>query len=316
MKAIITGGAGFIGGHCVQHFVSSKDEVINVDKLTYAAKAENTKSSPFSQIDICDTQALRSLVKEFKPDFIINFAAETHVDNSIVDCSNFIHSNVLGVSSILNVCKDEKIRLCHISTDEVYGPASDRPFSEHDDLNPKNPYSATKASGDLLIKSFHNTYGLDYLIVRPSNNYGPNQHSEKFIPKLIDCISSGKEFPMYGVGDQEREWTYVEDTVKIIRKILMSENTQWNSIYNLSSGISSKNIETAKLIISTYNKANNTNHLLSDVVKFSKDRPGHDKKYWISSEKLEKIIKHSYTSLEQGIAEVVKQHEKYSRVSQ
>ena len=175
-----------------------------------------------------------------------------------------------------------------------------------------NPYAATKASGDLLIKSFHNTYNLDYLIVRPSNNYGPNQHSEKFIPKLVECISLGKEFPLYGVGDQEREWTYVEDTVKIIRKILSSSDTEWNSVYNLSSGISSKNIETANLVVSTYNKIKNTKYQTEDIVKSSKDRPGHDRKYWISSEKLENIVNHNYIDLEQGIVEVVKQYEKHS----
>ena len=312
MRVIIAGGAGFIGGHCVQHFVSSGDEVINVDKLTYAAKIQNTLTSKFIQLDICDTHALRLIVKDFKPDYIVNFAAETHVDNSIVDCNNFIHSNVLGVSSLLKVCKDEKIKLCHISTDEVYGPAIKKSFNENDSLNPMNPYAATKASGDLLIKSFHNTYNLDYLIVRPSNNYGPNQHPEKFIPKLIECISSGKEFPLYGAGDQEREWTYVEDTVKIIRKILSSSDTEWNSVYNLSSGISSKNIETANLVVSTYNKIKNTKYQTDDIVKSSKDRPGHDRKYWISSEKLENIVKHNYIDLEQGIVEVVKQYEKHS----
>lgn len=310
MKVIITGGAGFIGGHCVRHFVESGDEVVNFDKLTYAAKIKNTYYSKFVHADICDTEIVKRLVEDFKPDYIINFAAETHVDNSIVDCANFIHSNILGVSSLLNVCKDKNVKICHISTDEVYGPAAEKAFDELDPLKPMNPYASTKASGDLLIKSYHNTYGLNYLIIRPSNNYGPGQHSEKFIPKLLSCISEKKMFPMYGVGNQEREWTYCEDTVKIIRRLLISGKTEWNSVYNLSSGISYNNISTARTVIDFYNKLNQTNYNLNDVVQQSPDRPGHDKKYWISSEKLKKVVDFEYTSFFDGIQKVINNNEK------
>lgn len=305
MKVIITGGAGFIGGHAVRHFLSLGDSVLNIDKLTYASKKNNFENSNFLQLDICETEILIEQIKNYNPDFLIHFAAETHVDNSILDCNDFIHSNVKGVASVLNACKATGTKLCHISTDEVYGPAYDRSFVESDSLNPLNPYSATKASGDLLIKSYKNTYGLDYIIVRPSNNYGPNQHSEKFIPKLIDCLKKGIQFPLYGDGRQEREWTYVEDTVKLIRILLTSESTEWNSCYNLSSGMTFTNIETASHVIRTYNLITNNNFDVFDVLKTSKDRPGHDKKYWISTKKLNSVVDFKYIGFQSGIEKTV-----------
>lgn len=305
MNVIITGGAGFIGGHAVKHFQNLGDSVLSIDKLTYASKKVNLQDSNFLQLDVCETEHLIEQIKKRKPDFLIHFAAETHVDNSIVNCDDFIHSNVKGVASVLNACKATGTKLCHISTDEVYGPAYDRPFNEDDSLNPLNPYSSTKASGDLLIKSYRNTYGLDYIIVRPSNNYGPNQHTEKFIPKLIDCLKKETKFPLYGAGDQEREWTYVEDTVKLIRMLLTSRSTQWNSVYNLSSGITFSNLETATHVLNVYNLITKRNIKLEDVIKTSKDRPGHDRKYWISADKLNSVVKFDYTGFQSGLEKTI-----------
>lgn len=309
MKVIITGGAGFIGGHAVRHFLGKGDDIVNIDKITYAGRDSNLNICRFERFDICDTARLSSLVKEFDPDVFLHFAAETHVDNSIEDCRSFVHSNVAGVSSVLDACRKNGVRLCHISTDEVYGPASDRPFEETDALNPKNPYSATKAAGDMLVSAFNNTYGMDYLIVRPSNNYGPGQHREKFIPKFLECLKNGGKFPLYGDGGQEREWTYVKDTVAHIRDLILHEKTDWNSVYNLSSGYSSTNVETAKKIVGAYNQLNGKSINVEEVLQRSADRPGHDRKYWIASNKLHKLLKPSYTDFETGIRETVS--EKY-----
>ena len=304
MRVIITGGAGFIGGHAVKHFVSQGDTVLNIDKLTYAASHKNTTYSDFIELDIRDTNELKSIVKNYKPDYVINFAAETHVDNSINSVNEFISSNVEGVASVLNVCKEANVKLCHISTDEVYGPAINKPFTENDQLNPMNPYAATKAAGDLLIKSFNNTYKLPYLILRPSNNYGPDQNKEKFIPKLIDAIRHGKKFPLYGDGLQIREWTYVKDTVQIIRKIIVHEN-EWNSTYNITSGISKTNLEVIQKTLSIYNQINQQNFDFNDVIQHVEDRKGHDKKYWIESDKINKIISHDHAKFDDVIKEII-----------
>jgi len=307
MKIIITGGAGFIGGHAVKHFSDCGDEIINIDKLTYAGQIKNTYHSQFIKLDVCDTENLYDVVQKFEPDYIVNFAAETHVDNSIKSPKEFIQSNFEGATSVMNVCKRTNVPLCHISTDEVYGPADNHSFVETDSLRPMNPYSATKAAADLMLAAYRNTYGLDYIIVRPSNNYGPNQYPEKFIPKLIDCLKNNKTFPLYGSGDQEREWTYVADTVAIVRKLLVSEKTEWknNSIYNLSSGISLTNKEAASIIIEEYNKKNKTFHEPVNVLQSVVDRPGHDRKYWISSDKLKNVIQHKFTEFAEGIKNTV-----------
>ena len=303
MKVIITGGAGFIGGHAVRHFVENGDDVLNIDKLTYASKIENTKLSKFAKLDICETDILYDVVQKFSPDYVVNFAAETHVDNSIRSSKEFIRSNIEGATSVMDVCRRVGVPLCHISTDEVYGPAEDRPFVEHDTLQPMNPYSATKAAADLMLTAQRNTHGLDYIIVRPSNNYGPDQHPEKFIPKLINCLKDNKPFSLYGSGNQEREWTYVLDTVSIIRKLLVSEKTIWKngSIYNLSSGISLKNNDAACVIIDEYNRKNKTSYSPVEILQKVTDRPGHDKKYWISANKIKNIVQHQYTNFADGI---------------
>jgi len=310
MKVIITGGAGFIGGHAVQHFVQSGDDVLNIDKLTYASRMDSLDISKFREMDICDTESLIFQIKEHKPEFLVHFAAETHVDNSINSCYEFIHSNVRGVASVLDACRETKVRLCHISTDEVYGPALNRPYFESDSLNPKNPYSATKAAGDMLVKSYENTHGVRNIIVRPSNNYGPRQHSEKFIPKLINCLETGQEFPLYGSGDQEREWTFVEDTARLVRELLISKRTIWNSTYNLSSGISYDNLSTSRFVVDAYNKIKGKNIQTKDVIKASKDRPGHDKKYWISTEKINSVVKFGYTGFQSGLEKTVSSYVK------
>jgi len=304
MRVLITGGAGFIGGHAVKHFVDCGDEVMNVDKLTYASKSQNLSLSKFTKLDICDREAFEKLITDFRPDYVVNFAAETHVDNSILSHEEFVQSNVVGTSSVLSVCNKLKVKLCHISTDEVYGPAGSIPFNEEDRLNPMNPYSATKAAGDLLIKSFHNTHKTPYVIVRPSNNYGPQQHEEKFIPKLLKCIESGEKFPLYGDGSQVREWTYVKDTVSVIRKILATEKS-WCSTYNLTSQVSMSNVEVIENVLRTHSIKTGIELDLEDIVRRVEDRKGHDKKYHIDSTKLNAIVPHTYKSFDEGIREII-----------
>lgn len=306
MKVIITGGAGFIGSAAVKHFLNAGDDVVIVDNLTYAGNLKNTELCTFIKLDVCDSKGVFKVINDYEPDFIVHFAAETHVDNSITNCKNFARTNLEGTISILDACRKTGTKLCHVSTDEVYGPADKRPFTENDSLRPMNPYSSTKAAADMMVQSYRNTYGIDYIIVRPSNNYGPGQHKEKFIPKLLDCIENNLPFPLYGVGDQEREWTFVKDTAKRIRSLITCKKTEWNSAYNLSSGITLKNIDAASKIIEIYNKEKNKKIKIEDVVKFSTDRPGHDKKYWISSERLDTIVGGAYTTFDAGIRAILK----------
>ena len=304
MRVLITGGAGFIGGHAVRHFVSCGDEVLNVDNLTYAADKNNLNRNNFIKADIANRVEFEKIAKEFSPEFIINFAAETHVDNSIASYEEFLHSNVIGTASVVSACKNLNIKLCHISTDEVYGPALDMPFSENDRLNPMNPYSASKAAGDLFIKSFHNTHKMPYVIVRPSNNYGPRQHEEKFIPKLLKCLQEGNKFPLYGDGNQVREWTYVNDTVSVIRKLLLTENS-WCSTYNLTSEVSMTNRQAIETTVKIFNNMRGTNHKFEDVIQTVQDRKGHDKKYFINPQLLHNKVVHSYKNFEEGFKEIL-----------
>lgn len=304
MRLLITGGGGFIGYHAVKHCISNGDEVLNVDKVTYAADINKLRTSNFLKLDVADLKLFQNILNGYKPDCVIHFAAETHVDNSIKSYEEFVDSNIKGTASVAMACSNLGIKLCHISTDEVYGPAGDRPFTEDDKLNPMNPYSATKAAGDMLVKSFHNTYKLQYVIVRPSNNYGPGQHEEKFIPKLIKSIETNKKFPLYGDGMQVREWTYVKDTVAVIRKLIASEK-DWSSTYNLTSGISMTNVHAIEKILCAYKNFKGKEVSIEDLIERVTDRKGHDKKYFISQEKLKMLVNHQYTEFDSGIVETL-----------
>ena len=221
MSILVTGCAGFIGSHAVDHFLDSGDKVVGIDSMTYASNIENLKSAfkksdfVFYEKDIVDTFDITNICKNHNIKWIFNFAAETHVDNSIDSCDAFIHSNIIGVKSLLECCKETGASLFHISTDEVYGSTSGKPFKESDTLSPKNPYSATKAAAEHIIEAYSNTYGVNFITVRMSNNFGPRQHGEKFIPTIIRSLSNNKKIPIYGNGKNVREWLYVKDCVKI-----------------------------------------------------------------------------------------------------
>jgi len=281
---MITGCAGFIGSHATDYFLKNGHFVVGYDALTYAGKMENIKNCLesdkfiFVKGDICDTDSVCELVKKYNISWIINFAAETHVDNSITSDGKFIHSNISGVKSLLDVCRLNKIKLFQISTDEVYGSCKEGSFSEHSKLLPSNPYSATKAAAEHIITAYKNTHNVDYIIVRPSNNFGPRQHNEKFLPTIIKSLNCGKKIPLYGSGENVRDWLYVKDNVEIIYNIWKLSPA--NEIYNISLLNEKTNLEIVNQILEIMDKN------FEDNVSFVKDRPGHDFRYSIDNEKM------------------------------
>lgn len=285
MKFLITGCAGFIGSHTCDAFLEANEEVIGLDSMTYAARQKNIDrlkqkdGFSFVSADICDSSLLKDLISREKVTHIVNFAAETHVDNSIKDVKPFIHSNVIGVSSLIDAVRDLDAHLIHISTDEVYGvPDPGQIFTEESPLSPRNPYSATKASADHLILSAINTYKISARIIRPSNNFGPGQHGEKFIPTVLRSVLREEKIPVYGDGKQKREWTYVKDTARSIAKFCLDERYHTESvIHNLSSEDQFTNMEVIRRICEILEKDS------SNLIKFVSDRPGHDREYRIKN---------------------------------
>ncbi|MAG26384.1 dTDP-glucose 4,6-dehydratase [Candidatus Pacearchaeota archaeon] len=283
-SVIITGGAGFIGSHAVDHFLDKGYEVYVADSFTYAANKQNlfdaktNKRFTLRYFDICNFNDMSELCRESNAEWIINFAAETHVDNSIKSTTEFIRTNILGVLNLLDICRTYKKKLLHISTDEVYGSCLEGFFNEADTLNPTNPYSATKAAAEHFIRAFANTYDVEYLIVRPSNNFGPRQHIEKFIPTILDSIHNNKQVPIYGDGTNVRDWLYVKDCVKIIEMILLSGLV--NETFNITTNNHFTNKELVKKILNELKKDFHSH------TTFIKDRLGHDFRYAISNKKL------------------------------
>ena len=304
---LVTGGYGFIGSHVVDNLVEEGHDVVIIDKLTYAGNVKNVNYNSEKNVkhrylyDINNTKKLKNIIYMHKPDVIIHLAAETHVDNSIKNCDVFVHSNINGTLSLLEACKETKTKICHISTDEVYGPANDEPFVETDLLNPMNPYAATKAAAEHMIRSYANTFGIKYQILRPSNNFGKNQNKEKFLPKLISCILNKQKFPLYGNGLQEREWLYVYDNAKIITKLacLLADDKIVNETINVTTENMSTNIDMLKSVCALMNVE------FYHVVEFVKDRPGHDKKYYISGKKLNNIVNVEKTSFNDALQSTI-----------
>ena len=289
MKLLVTGGAGFMGSSFIRHMLSSHNvSITTIDALTYASDMDSLssvvgkKNFKFIKGDISDKDLVFDIVRDERPDVIVNFAAETHVDNSIKDSSLFLRSNVLGTASLLDAVNRFSIPRFHqISTDEVYGDLpldSADSFYESSPLRPNNPYSATKASADLLALSYHRTYGTPVTISRSVNNYGPFQNREKLIPMVIDRVMKGERIPVYSKGENIRSWIYVEDHSRAVEKILLSGRI--GEIYNISSGYEERNIDVVKYIIRKLGAA-------ESLIKFSPDRPGHDKRYSLDTEKME-----------------------------
>jgi len=284
MNVLVTGAEGFIGSHVCRELVRSSHRVIGLDNRSYAADPQRIEDIDIEVVndDVVNTDCLISVISSRKIEWVVHTAAETHVDNSIKSCVDFVRSNVDGTRSVLDACRITGAGLLHFSTDEVYGVPQGEAFTEGSRLSPRNPYSATKASADLLIGAYEITHGFKSITIRPSNNFGPNQHDEKFIPTIIRSVLSGKKVPVYGDGMQEREWTSVKDTARAVSFLLKNPGSHLGQTYNLSSGFSIPNIEVVKRVISHIRPDDDPDSHISYV----KDRPGHDRKYWISSQKI------------------------------
>ena len=306
-KIVVTGGSGFIGSNLIKYLLKKKYFVINIDKLTYSANPYNTKNLNknknyiFFKVDINNKKKIIEIFNKYKPDGIFNLAAETHVDRSIDDPVNFINSNILGTYNLLEsiiACK-KKIKLIHVSTDEVYGDVAEGRSHEKYSYNPSSPYSASKASADHLVKSYVRTYKIPAIISNCCNNYGPNQFPEKLIPKLIFNIMNNKELPIYGKGKNSREWLHVQDHCEALLTIFLKGKI--GESYNVGSGINLKNIDIAKRLLKiTKKKSLKVGKKVK--IKFVKDRPGHDFRYALDNNKiLKKLGWKAKTSLNLGL---------------
>jgi dTDP-glucose 4,6-dehydratase len=308
-KIIVTGGLGFIGSNLI-NILKNNYFIINIDKVTYASNFNNINSNiknySFYKQDINNKAFIKDILKKYNPSIIFNLAAETHVDRSIDGPEQFIKSNILGVFNILESIRNynRKIKLIHISTDEVYGDIKKNYRSkENDRYNPSSPYSASKAGGDLLIKSYIRTYKIPAIITNCCNNFGPNQYPEKLIPTIIYNILNKKPIPIYGKGTNVREWIYVEDHCKalitVAKKGVIGEN------YNIGSGIVLNNIQIANKIISIFKEIND-NKKIKSKINMVKDRPGHDLRYCLDSSKIEKELQWKYqSSFEERLKETI-----------
>jgi dTDP-glucose 4,6-dehydratase len=294
MKTIlVTGGCGFIGSNFVRLLHAQRSyRIINLDKLTYAGNLENVadlhgRDHRFVQGDICDRSFLDRLLEEEKPWAMVNFAAESHVDRSILDASPFLHTNILGVQSLLEAIRRFPVeRFLHISTDEVYGDKEGKEAAnEESPVLPSNPYAATKAAADLLCFSYHRTYGLPVIVTRSSNNYGPYQFPEKLIPLTIRNALNDMDFPVYGDGRQIRDWLFVEDNCRAILSVL--ENGRCGSIYNIGTGEERTNLDVVHSVcVAIAERQQLDLQKLKNHIHRVTDRPGHDRRYAISTSKI------------------------------
>jgi dTDP-glucose 4,6-dehydratase len=294
MKTIlVTGGCGFIGSNFVRLLGAQRRfRVINLDKLTYAGNLENVadvagERHRFVKGDICDRLLLDRLLDEEKPWAIVNFAAESHVDRSILDASPFLQTNIAGLQSLLDAIRRYSVeRFLHISTDEAYGDKEGQePSREDSPLLPSSPYAATKAAADLLCLAYRRTYGLPVIVTRSSNNYGPYQFPEKLIPLLVRNVLNDLDFPVYGDGRQIRDWLYVEDNCRAILSVL--EKGQIGCIYNIGTGEERTNLDVVESIcIAIAERKNLDLQKLKQRIRYVTDRPGHDRRYAIDTSKV------------------------------
>ena len=308
-KIIVTGGSGFIGSNLVNYLISRKYYVINIDKLTYSSNNYNKRKLPknkykFLKLDINNSTKFKNIIKKYKPQCIFNLAAETHVDRSIDSPYEFIRSNILGVFNILEAIKEnnkrnKKVKLIHISTDEVYGDIKKQKSDERFPYNPSSPYAASKASADHLIKAYVKTYKVPAIITNCCNNYGPYQFPEKLIPKIISNILTNKPIPIYAKGLNSREWLYVEDHCEALLKIF--KRGKIGESYNIGSGLNIKNIMIVRNILKIF-KQKKIKIGRQVKIKFVKDRPGHDFRYSLNSKKIHNHIQwKSKTNLAKGL---------------
>jgi dTDP-glucose 4,6-dehydratase len=319
---LITGGAGFIGSNFIIYMLNKyKDiNIINLDKLTYAGNLENLKEIEedkrykFIQGDVCDKELVTDIFKKYDINYVVHFAAESHVDRSISQPEIFAKTNVLGTVNMLNCAKDawrikdefkKGVKFLHVSTDEVYGSLGPEGFFvETTPLDPHSPYSASKASSDLMVKAYYDTYKMPINITRCSNNYGPFQFPEKLIPLLINNCITHKELPIYGDGMNIRDWLFVEDHAKAIDMVI--NNGRVGEIYNVGGHNERTNIQIVKTIISYINK-NVDKNVTEDLISYVEDRKGHDRRYGIAPDKIKNELGwYPETAFEVGIEKTIK----------
>jgi dTDP-glucose 4,6-dehydratase len=321
---IVTGGAGFIGSVLVRHLVGNTDyTIVNVDKLTYAgnlesvAPVEKSARYHFEQVDICDADEIARIFNEYEPRGIIHLAAESHVDRSIDGPAAFIQTNIVGTATLLEQARNyldglshddaEQFRFLHVSTDEVYGElGEDGFFTEETPYDPSSPYSASKASSDHLVRAWHRTYELPILITNCSNNYGPYQFPEKLIPVVILKARSGEQIPIYGTGENVRDWLFVQDHVEALTTVF--EKGEVGETYNIGGTNECQNIELVRTLCSLLDEL--VDETIVDehasLITFVKDRPGHDLRYAIDASKIaEELGWMPRTSLQQGLRKTV-----------
>ena len=322
MRLLVTGGAGFIGSAVIRKAVADGCQVLNVDKLTYAANLDNVASVAesnaysFSQSDICDQPAMSGLIADFKPDTIMHLAAETHVDRSIDGPRAFIDTNIVGTYSLLEAARGylqsgdapNDFRFHHISTDEVYGslgPTGE--FTEESPYQPNSPYSAAKASSDMLARAWGETFEMPVVVTNCSNNYGPYQFPEKLIPVVVIAALEGREIPVYGKGDNVRDWLYVGDHAEALLQV--AQNGKIGEMYNIGGRAERTNLELVKMVCAILDDALPSSQYKphEDLITFVEDRPGHDHRYAINCDKIERELgwKPSVT-IEEGMAETVR----------
>ncbi len=311
MKIMVTGGAGFIGSAVVRHIIKeTNDSVVNLDKLTYAGNLESLAEIStsdrycFEQADICNRAKVDSILREHQPDAVMHLAAESHVDRSIDGPAVFIETNIVGTYTLLEACREywgaldsnrkQSFRFHHVSTDEVYGDLADSGafFTEETPYSPSSPYSASKASSDHLVRAWHRTYGLPVIVTNCSNNYGPYHFPEKLIPLMILNALEGKPLPVYGNGDQIRDWLYVEDHARALYRVITTGVV--GETYNIGGHNEKRNIEVVDTICKLLeelapNKPAAVQHY-RDLITFVTDRPGHDARYAIDASKIKREL--------------------------
>ncbi|HZX20312.1 MAG TPA: dTDP-glucose 4,6-dehydratase [archaeon] len=306
-KVLVTGGSGFIGSNFIRHLINNTDyEVVNLDLLTYAGNPNNLKDIEknkrykFVQGDIVDTKTVEKAM--LGCDLVFNFAAESHVDNSIKEAEPFIRTNILGTKTVLDQAMEQGVdRVVHIGTDEVYGSVEKGSSKETSRLEPRNPYSASKAGADLLALSYVNTYNFDVVITRSSNNYGPYQYPEKMVPLFITNILERKKVPLYGDGKNIRDWLFVEDNCRGI--LTAGEKGRKGEIYNIGGGNEFSNMELTLKILHALGKD-------SGFIMQVADRPGHDKRYSLDSSKIKKLGWKPQKNFKQGLKETIEWYKK------
>jgi dTDP-glucose 4,6-dehydratase len=301
MRLLVAGGAGFIGSNYVRHRLAAhpEDTVTVYDKLTYAGRRENLEDLPPERVelvegDIADRDAVRAAVE--RAGAVVNFAAESHVDRSIESPGEFIQTDVFGAFILLEAARDAGIRHLQISTDEVYGSIDDGSFTESSPLDPSSPYSASKAGGDLIVSAFQHTYDADALVCRASNNYGSYQHPEKLIPLCILNALAGDPLPVYGDGMQVRNWLYVDDHCTGIDAVL--ENGEAGEVYNIGGPDEMANIDVVRRILELTGRD-------ESLIEYITDRPGHDRRYSLSSEKVEGLGWSAAVGFDEGLERTV-----------